>query len=151
MVYLLIFYKPSLRFIWVHVLAHFWSPVYASFRRSASFFLRLPARPFSGLVGEVDSPPIFYPDMSISVVIFPIYIVYFYRVHLQHLGFLGNLEDSALFLRFFLSIFCVCWIFGGLQSCHQIHYQFPRKLLKLFRPIFIEVYALFDRFLVSDE
>ena len=42
--------------------------------------LCLPARPFSGLVGETVSPPIKYPDFSRTVVILPLVFFLFYKV-----------------------------------------------------------------------
>ena len=57
MVYLLLFYKPSIRFIWVHVFADLWSLVDVSFIRSVSFVLHFPECTFLGLVGEADYPP----------------------------------------------------------------------------------------------
>ena len=56
---MLLFYKPSRRFIWVNSFTHFWSWVDESFRQSIYFVFRFPARTFLGLVGEAASPPIF--------------------------------------------------------------------------------------------
>ena len=47
-----------MRFIWVHIIIHFLSPVDASIGRSVSFIPQFPVRPFLGFVDEAAFPPI---------------------------------------------------------------------------------------------
>ena len=69
---MLLFYKPSVRFVQGHVLCVFVISDQRVFHTVRIFVLRLPECPFSILLYEADSPPIVLSDMSITIGIFPL-------------------------------------------------------------------------------
>ena len=148
MIYLLLFHKPSLRFIQGHALAHLWYPVDVYFRRCEHFALRLQARPFSGLVYEADYPPIFILMFQARLESSQFGFVYFYKVNFWHLGPSEKYWGLCSVLEFPPLDLCVCDFFGGLQSCHQIHCQYPQDLLKLFCMIFSDISAIISGLLM---
>ena len=128
MIYLLLVYKPSLCFIWGHALAHLWSPVDASYRRSAYFVLRLLAQTLSGLVSKSASPPIF-------ILICLSWLAYslcwdFLQIFVSNaLALRENIEDSALLFRFPLSVFMSDLFRRRTQSFRQLWSLFSRNLV----------------------
>ena len=111
--FLLLFYKPSTRFIQGHALTHLWSLVDAYFRRSAFFVLCLQLRPFSGLLGKAASPPIVtwyvYHGWHLPRSV----VVYFYKVYFQHLSLTEKSWGLRSVLRVALWFFNISDIFGG--------------------------------------
>ena len=146
--YLLLFYKPSLRFIHGHALTHLWSPIYASFIRSVFFCLLLAITALFGFGRRGSFSSHIYPYMSITVDICPMFGLFiFTNIIFQQLGFWKNLEDSALFLRNTLSIFDV-WSFWRIQTCRRLWYQFPRELVGSSVQFFSELSALVSGLLI---
>ena len=116
--------------------------------------LRFPARPYSGLVGKADCPPICFL-ISITVGYLPSLVVWLYKVlHtlyiclrwlLSHVWSVHSLEGSAMFLRvlWFLN---VSDVFGGGSKVVVKFYQsFPHGMACISRPISSGVFAIVTR------
>ena len=122
------------------MLAYLWSLVDASFRRSDFFVLRLPVWPFSGLVGEADSTPIFiwyvYHDWHLTLI-----GIYFIFTGYSPTPFIFEeiFKDSAPFLGVPFNLLMDP---AFLEVFPKVVENFLRELLIFFRPIFSEVSAL---------
>ena len=150
-IYLLLFYKPiqgSSKFMRPCM---YLSTVDVSLVRSEYFYLCLSARPFLGLFGKVDSPPVFFCQDWHGRLL-PI-IVLFYKVYINTLDIClhwlfsrvrsgQSLEGSAPFLRFFF-FFGVSDVFGGGSEVVRESFQsLPRELAYLYRPISLGISTL---------
>ena len=95
--------------------------------------LRLPVRPYLGLVRKVSSPPIF-SLISITFGFLPLGLFWFKSSIQNTLEFQRNLEDPAMFLRGPLSIFDVqCFLEEAPKfPVTFLSFSIPRNLLKFF-------------------
>ena len=132
---MLLFYKPSLRFIRVHALVHLWSPVDTSFRWYGYFFLWFLEQPFSGFVGDAD-----YHHMVILIGPSRLLSALFW-------GIRYIIEGPPLYFL------CRTFFWRRIWSCLWIlsHCQFLYGLLRfLFCPVLLEVSALVSGFMIFD-
>ena len=116
--------------------------------------LRLPARPYSGLVGEEASPPIiFTPSLWCVWYIPSLGLFIFTRCILKTLSFWRKLEDSAPFLRvLFFDYLFPTFFRKEFRSCRRTfsHWKFPRVMLRFtFHPILLAFSVLVTGFLIS--
>ena len=136
MIYLLLFYKPSLRFIRGHVIVNFLSPVNASFRRSEYVVLRLSAQPFLGLIGKVDFPSMVILLCPSRLASYQFGFFNFCKVCFQNLGFLEKYWGLRSILGGYpLNCLSLAFPRGGSEVVDYFFYLFLRKLDGLSRPI----------------
>ena len=150
MIYLLLFYGPSLRSIQDHALVELLSSVNASFRRPISSVLRLLALPLSGLVGKVDS------NIMVSWYVYHGWnlpksgFVYFIKVHLQLLGLSSKTwELRSVIDGFPFDFWCVTFSGRGSEVADQLFDRFCVRWLRLPCPMSLVISALVSRFLIT--
>ena len=110
-----------------------------------NFVLRLSARPFSGLVGEADSPPIKFTSVLLCGWYLPIIIFCFIRCVFQHLGLSAKFLRDSICSWGYPVYFYVYKVFGGAPKLSAKMMALSDGIcLEGFHLNFIGGYPLFD-------
>ena len=121
------------------------------YRRSAYFFLFLPARPYLGLVDEAASLPIFSWCVHHGWHLPISGILIFSRCLVQQLGLSEKSRGIHSVIGGCTTTLCLCGVFGWFSKVIAIFtVKFRAICWGFFRPIFSEFYSIFDRLLISD-